>query len=310
MSEHGSERARSRNDSGVVLIAVLVDLTITVALMATVIGFLFFAVRLVQSAAPDSNPLLWSTLTSSVARLEGSLAPPLACSNPAGATTRTDCLTVISPPLKPIADPLVRADRRAVGDDALCWQVAHERADTNDDKRRLECWQLLNSGYLQVWVHDHAELDPDTGNPLNDLDGDGNIDLDPPLTGDPISGTADLLAITDWQVSPNPDLSSTVASGLTSLKWLCPTASNPQTECSAGVNASTVELLACAAIKPEQRNLMEPGFVPFCDGSTGVVLSDGSYRGQDDPTAMVDPDDWGTIEGYLLPAISVEIGNS
>ena len=286
------------------LVAVLVDLTITALLFATVIGFLFFAVRLVQSASPDTNPLVWSTLTSSVAQLEGSLIPPLVCSNPPTATTRSDCLTVEADPLRAIRDPAA-AVRGADEQSVTCWPVTNDEARKPDgtplpDQRRLECWQLLDSGYLRIWVHDHDEVDE------NEI---------------PLTDTTDLLAITNWQPSPDPALSRTATHGLAAIEWQCLTSAELTARPNAPVSDScsrsradmpqvaAVELVACAAVRPDDRNVMKPGLVPFCDGTTGVVLSDGSYRGRDNPNHP-DSNDWGTIEGYLLPALSLDIGSS
>ena len=300
MSDPDQVRA-ARNDSGFVLVAVLVDLTITALLFATVIGFLFFAVRLVQSASPDTNPLVWSTLTSSVARLEGSLAPPLDCKNPEitpPLNSRKDCLTVKAEPIRPIVRP-------GVEDTAVCWTVTNDEALKPDgtplpDQRRLECWELLDSDYLRIWVHDHNEVDE------NEI---------------PLTDTTDLLAITNWQPSPDPALSRTATHGLAAIEWQCLTSAELTARPNAPVSDScsrsradmpqvaAVELVACAAVRPDDRNVMKPGLVPFCDGTTGVVLSDGSYRGRDNPNHP-DSNDWGTIEGYLLPALSLDIGSS
>ena len=312
MSDPGSVRAASRNDSGFVLVAVLVDLTITALLFVTLIGFMFFAVRLVQSASPDTNPLVWSTLTSGVARLEDSLAPPLGCSNPSTATTRSGCLTVVADSVRPIDDPAPTIDRTGVGGTAVCWPVTNYEAPTID-QRRLECWQLLDTGYLRVWVHDHAVPDAST------------VDSD-----DFLSDTSDLLTIADWQPSPSPEFTRTASHGLAAIEWQCRTTAElaarqaarqadqpdplvPIDSCLRSKadmpQVAAVELVSCAAIKPDQRNVMRPSFVPFCDGTTGAVLSDGTYRGQDNPNHPV-PNDWGTIEGYLLPALSLDIGGS
>ena len=322
MFDPGSVRTASRNDSGFMLISVLGELAITVAVVGTLIGFMVAATRLVQSASPGTNPLVWSTLTSSAARLEGSLAPPLGCSNPPPpnpldpnnppVNSRKDCLTVVADPLRPIPDPAA-ASRYADEQPVTCWPVTNGEAPL-PDQRRLECWQLLDSGYLRIWVHDHAVPDEST------------------LAADDfLPDTSDLLTILNWQPSPNPALSRTATHGLTAAEWHCLTTVElaarqvarqadqsdppvPANTCSRSEadmpQVAAVELVVCAAIKPKQRNVMKPGFVPFCDGTTGVVLSDGSYRGLDDPNARVDPDDWGTIEGYPLPAISLDIGGS
>ena len=303
MSDPGSVRDGTRNDSGFVLIAVLVDLTITALLFATLIGFMFFAVRLVQSASPDSNPLVWSSLTSSVARLEDSMVPSLVCENPKilpPENSRKDCLTVKADPVRPIIRPGVEST------EVVCWTVTNDEAKERDgtpllDQRRLECWELLETGYLRVWVHDP--------------------DLDPNTPG--LEDTSDLLSIpaSAWAREPDSALSRTAAHGLAAVEWQCLTtaelAARPDPpipkSCSRSEadmpQVAAVELVACAAIRPDDRNLMEPGFVPFCNGTTGAVLSDGSYRGRDNPNHP-DMNDWSTIEGYLLPALSLDIGSS
>lgn len=267
-----------RNDRGSALLTdALVSMLIGSILLSGMLGVMWLSVKLVHTAPPDHNPTVYGTLISGTARLEDSLVPPLGCDNPSSATTRSDCLTVESDPISPVPDPVPSTDRLAIGDEASCWVVNNDRADTTDnkDKRRLECWQLLNSGYLYAWVHD-PDLDPRT---------------------DVLDDTSDLLTVPRnvWKLESNPELSRSVASGLVAVKWEHKPAED------------AVEFLSCASIKPEQRNLMEPGFVPFCDGTTGVVLSDGSYRGLDDPNVRVDPDNWGTIEGYQLPIIRLEL---
>ena len=289
-------------DSGNVLIGELTSLVLTGLMLASLLGVMWLSVRLVRTTPPAHNPTVYGTLVASGAELGDSLVPLLLCTNPNTTpreNSRTNCLTVEPEQLSPVVDPAA-ADRSDVGRDAMCWLVVNDRVQTADDKRRLECWQLLDSGYLQVWVHEHNETDG--VNPLNDLDGDSVIDLD--VDGNPVSGTSDLLRIQDWKTSPSVEHSHSIASGLRAMKWQCPTDVDDYAECSVGVATSTVELIACASIKPEQRNLMKDGFVPFCDGTIGMELSNGAAR----PAPSLG--DWTSIEGYLLPPVYVYESNA
>ena len=291
MTHPRAVRAAFRNDSGSVVIGELTAMVMTGLLLSSVVGIMWLSVRLVRTAPPAHNPTVYGTLVASGGRLGDSLSQPLVCSNPLGEDTRSDCLDLNARQLTPVADPALRhpetaADRQDIGDAAMCWAVSNDRA-TTVDKRRLECWQRLSSGYLQVWVHNHEEPDDST-----------------PAPDDLLADTSDLLFITNWQTSSNETLSRSVVSGLESVRWQCDGAG-----CSPGVGVTTVELVVCAAIRPEQRNAMKPGFVPFCDGTIGAVLSDGSHRGRDNPNPP-DLNDWGTIEGYLLPPVHVYTSGS
>ena len=84
----------------------------------------------------------------------------------------------------------------------------------------------------------------------------------------------DWLNITDW-LSDTDDI-VLKASGLAHVEWN----SSPQ-----------VTLESCAAIRPDQRQPMNPDDVPFCDGEIGLYLPDGSER-------------TGT-EGYPMPTLRV-----
>ena len=285
-------------DRGSVLIGELTAMIMTGLLLSSVVGVMWLSVRLVRTAPPAHNPTVYGTLVASGSRLGDSLSQPLVCSNPLGEPTRTGCLDVGVRQLKPIADPALRdpataADRQAIGDDAMCWAVTTDRVQTSE-KRRLECWQRLHSGYLQAWVH-------------------------PPKTS--LGDTTDYLFFKDdqWEPSPDSEWSRNVASGLTAVEWLCLDPDEledwqeHQTAPSTGISCSrwvappyksetikVVELLTCASIKPEQRNLMKEGFVPFCDGTIGVDHT------RPDPATG----DWAGIEGYLLPPVRVYTSGS
>ena len=90
-----------------------------------------------------------------------------------------------------------------------------------------------------------------------------------------VADPADALGITNWNhAAPDP---APVASGIVAFDW--------------DTAGAAVELSSCAAIRPDQRRLMPDDEVPFCDGSTGVLLADGSPRA-------------GT-EGHPMPALRV-----
>lgn len=297
MTAPSAVRAGSRNDSGSVLIGELTAMIMTGLLLSSVVGVMWLSVRLVRTAPPAHNPTVYGTLVASGGRLGDSLSQPLFCDNPHDALTRSDCLDVKARQLHPIADP-AQATRQDVGDYAMCWAVTIELEVTPGvplEKRRLECWQYLHSGYLQSWVH-------------------------PPKIS--LGDTTDYLFFEDnqWEASPDPELSGSVVSGLTAVKWQCrPAISAPPVDCSPGVGVSNVELLVCASIRPEQRNAMKDGFVPFCDGTIGVQLPSGADRPLGDDDEVCDRDEWlmlsGTpgvyedaavdCEGYLLPPINV-----
>lgn len=84
----------------------------------------------------------------------------------------------------------------------------------------------------------------------------------------------DWLNITDWR--SNIDDTVLKASGLAHVEWN----SSPQ-----------VTLESCAAIRPDQRQPMNPDDVPFCGGEIGLYQPDGSER-------------TGT-EGYPMPTLRV-----
>ena len=300
MPEQGRVQTTHRDDSGAVMIQTLVGMAMNSLLLVPLLGTMWLGVQLIRTAPPSQNPTVYGVLVANAGRLEDSISLPLACGNPRTETTRTDCLKVVAAPLRPIPDPVhndpaALADRQAIGYDATCWPVVHEEASL-PDQRRLECWQLLKTGDLRSWVYGH------------------NV---------PLSNTSDLLRITQWQISPDQELSSNVATGLTAVKWICPTTTDAQAKCSSSANVSTVELVTCASIKPGHRNLMKTGFVPFCDGTIGMQLSDGTDRPLGNTDGVCDDNEWlvpsGTpgvfenaavdCEGYLLPPVFVYDGN-
>ena len=146
-----------RDDSGGTLAETVVTMTISTLLMSSVLGMMFASVQMVRAAPADTNPTLYGTLTVSVARLEGSLSAPQLCTNPAGEQTRSGCLTVETDAPSVVAHP----DGRAMSEDEACW-VINDKNATTIDKRRLECWELLDQGDLVAYQHLHAEPDEHT----------------------------------------------------------------------------------------------------------------------------------------------------
>ena len=251
-------------------------MTISALLISSVLGVMWLSVELVRAAPSDTNPTVYGTLTTSAARLERSLFAPLSCQNPSGEPTRTDCLTVETLVPEPVAHP---DPTRTSSENEACWVVNDDTASTID-KRRLECWELLDQGDLVAYTHGHAELD-EQGNPRID--------------------TTDLLHISQWQ--PVSESFRGVAFGLEAVQW----------------DTLDKRLHACARIRHDQRKTMEPDEVPFCedlgvvfdDGTEGVLLDDGT-RGVDDlsdidpPVACVEPSvshRWVCREGYRLPSV-------
>ena len=171
---------------------------------------------------------------------------------------------------------------RAMSEDEACWVIYDENA-TTIDKRRLECWELLDQGDLVAYQHPHAEHDPSTP------------DLDDVLTD-----TSDLLAISQWQPVSEPFRGR--AFGLEALRW----------------DVANDRVHACARVRSDQRQTMEPDDVPYCedlgvlhaDGSQGVLLGDGT-RGVDlgdgnPPAGCTDASVsqwWVCREGYRLPSV-------
>ena len=275
----GSLAETVRDDSGSTLGEAVVSMTITALLMSSVVGLLWMSVNLVRAAPSDTNPTVYGALTTSVARLEGSLFAPLSCGNPSGEPTRTECLTVETLVPEPVPHP---DTTRAPSEDGTCWVVNDDTALTID-KRRLECWELLDHGDLVAYTHVHAEPDPSTPDP-----------------DDVLADTSDLLSISVWKAVSEPFRGR--AFGLEALRWDTP----------------DKRLHACARIRPDQRQTMEPDEVPYCedlgvphgDGSQGVLLGDGT-RGVDlgdgnPPVACTDSlvaQRWVCREGYRLPAV-------
>lgn len=260
-----------RNDRGSVLLTdALVSMLIGSILLSGMLGVMWLSVKLVHTAPPDHNPTVYGTLISGTARLEDSLVAPLECTNPSSATTRSDCLTVVAGSIQPLPETDEPTELSAFTNDAACWVVANDSVDTSD-KRVLECWQLLDTGYLTAWVY-------------------RSPDVDDPNTAGIIEDNSDLLKIGVWQPSSDPELSRSVASGLKAVKW-----EHKPTE-------DVVEFHACASIKPDQRNLMETGFIPYCDGTIGETLLGGANRTEPDPFLPGT-----TIEGYRLPIIRLEL---
>ena len=264
-------------------------MTISAMLLGGVLSTMFLSVKLVNTAPPDTNPHTFGAVAAAVARLEGSATADLTCANPSGVNSRKDCVEVASAPqtLTPHQ-----------GD--LCWAVATAQqppSPPHDDGRRLECWKLLPQGDLLAYRYAPDIRAPTPPDPLPEgwpricSEGLASDCLNIALWSDPIEETL-----------PR-------ASGLAALGWECLTGAEvadpalvvPPDSCTRSFadGPARVELISCAAIRPNQRQLMALDEVPFCDGTAGVVLSDGSYR------PSHDPNDWGTIEGYAMPTLRV-----
>ena len=168
----------------------VVAMTISSMMLASVLSVLFASVKLVNTAPPDTNPHTFGALASSLAQLEGSLAAPLLCENPAGVNSRSDCIKVVAGPVAP-----QRHDGHPV-----CWVVV-SGAD-----RRLECWELLEQGDLVA--HRYAPAIP-------------------PAPPDPLScaEVKDCLTIPGWETIIEETLPK--AYGLAALEW--DTSSSPVT---------------------------------------------------------------------------------
>ena len=258
---------RSRDDSGAPLLELVIIMIVSGMLLSTVIAAVLASARLLAGAAPDTDPTVYGSLSTAVARLEASLAARQTCDNPAEARTRSDCLKVLTSGavtvwVDPIRGQLPGTPPPSGSEDAVCWLVQDE-AVSSPDKRRLECWSLNAAGVVAAARHAHAET----------------TDALPPV---PLSDAevADLLAIDDWQ--PAPESSRIVTSGVAALIW------DPYNGIVRG----------CAAIRDDQRRLMPDWDVPFCDGTVGVELAGGVSR----PAASTG--DWAGLEGFRLPPIT------
>ena len=251
-------------------------MTISALLMSSVLGMMFASVQMVRAAPTDTNPTLYGTLTASVARLEGSLSAPQRCTNPAGEQTRSGCLTVETDGPSVVVHP----DGRAMSEeDEACW-VINDKNAVSIDKRRLECWELLDHGDLVAYQHVHAEPDPSTPDP-----------------DDVLAETSDLLSISQWQPVSEPFRGR--AFGLEALRW----------------DVANNRVHACARIRPDQRREMAPDEVPYCeftdadeDGKHDFFTAEG-FRAVEHEGSVVscdivpEPEPWVCREGYRLPPV-------
>ena len=142
----------------------------------------------------------------------------------------------------------------------LCWVVA------TGEGRRRECWELLPQGDLVAYLYEPeiTSTPPDPPAETCSVDELASKEL-----------AKDCLTIPAWQTAIYETLP--MASGLAALEW--------------NSDATPVTLRTCAAIRPDQRRLMAPDEVPFCDGETGLYLNDGTPRPG--------------IEGYPMPTLRV-----
>lgn len=287
----------NRNDDGIVLIELVVVMAISGLLLAGVLSTMYLSVKLVNTAPADTNPHTFGAVAATVARLEGSATADLTCTNPSsGVNSRKDCVKITSDPQTPTSTA-----------DALCWVV------NTDTGRRRECWELLPQGDLvahryrpvaaataeQCYTPPTTSTATDPARPAHFEDCLAFDDTDPV--------TVDDVQRPDWQTTPAESLPR--AAGLKALEWACltpaevadPTLVVPPDSCTRSFadGPARVELASCAAIRPDQRQLMADDAVPFCDGTTGTMLPDGSDR------PSHDPNDWSTIEGYPMPTLRV-----
>ena len=272
----------NRNDAGTTLAETVVSMTISAMLLGGVLSTMFLSVKLVNTAPPDTNPHTFGAVAAAVARLEGSATADLTCTNPSGVNSRKDCVEVTSAPQTPTRDG-----------DALCWVV-----DIGADRRR-ECWELLPQGDLVAYRYAPDVTAPVPPAPPAETCSEG-------LAEDCLSITGNDPTITypGWLATSEESLPR--ASGLVALEW--------------NTTSTPVTLTTCAAIRPDQRQLMAPDEVPFCedlgvtrgDGSQGVLLGDG-IRAVDlgdgnPPVACTDAlvsQRWVCIEGYAMPTLRV-----
>lgn len=268
-----------RDESGAALGELLVVLVISGMLLAGTIGMVHTTVRLLNAAPTDTNPHSYGALASAVAALETRATGQQSCTNPAAATTRTDCLDVTNNDARPVP-PGARP--------GVCWVIVIEDP-AGADGRRLECWELqTETGELVAHRYTHNETDNDAK-------------LLPP------EQVRDLLSIGTWQSTAAETLP--LVSGLASVEWRCLTAAevvaraaflaDPDNSpplvlvdgsCKRTGSPASVELVACAAIRPDQRPTLDD--IPLCDGNTVPRLD------QPEPRPG---------EGYAMPALAVAL---
>ena len=169
----------------------MVAMTISSMMLASVLSVLFASVKLVNTAPPDTNPHTFGALASSLARLEGSLAAPLLCENPAGVNSRSDCIKVVAGPVVP----------QPHDGHLVCWVVL-SGAD-----RRLECWEHLEEQGDLV-VHRYLpDITPTSPTPQSCPEGLAKDCLTIPGWETSIEETlprAYGLAALDWDTSSSP----------------------------------------------------------------------------------------------------------
>ena len=244
----------------------MVAMIVSSLLLGSVLAVLAFSVRLVATAPTDTNPHTFGVLAAQVAQLEGSLAVPRSCANPAGAASRRDCLDVE-------ADPITHQTHD--GHDT-CWVV-----DTGAG-RRLECWELFAHGVAVA--HRYT---PDTAQLVGCAAG---------------ADTSDCLHITAWASSHAETLPR--ASGLAALEWH--TASTPATLRSCAVIRPDERPLMADHEVPFCEDLGVAHAdgsrgVLLGDGTRGVDLGNGQPA-----VACMDASvsqRWVCIEGYPMPAL-------
>ena len=207
----------TRDDTGTTIPELIVVMAIFGMLMAGVLSTLYASVKLVQSAPTDTNPHAFGALATAVARLEGSLASALSCTNPKEdadgnpMNSRKECLEVKSDPQTAIPHP----DHPTQD---VCWVVTIDDSILTTDNRLLECWDYLSHGDSQGDLVAHRYS--------------------------PAAASSDVLNI-DWTGSVL-ERTVLIAAGLAKKPaWTPATATDP------------VKLASCAAIRPDQRATLD-----------------------------------------------------
>ena len=261
----------SRNDTGSTLAEMVVVMVVVGFMGGAVLAAMAASLKLLHSAPSDTNPHIFGASAAAVARFEASLVPDLACTNPAGVNSRRGCVEI----------EVRSAASRPVTHDGHtgCRVVA------TGDGRRLECWELLAHGDLVAHRYP-PDIEPVAGAEA------GTCTASVPVPGD-------CLSIPAWADTPDDTLP--VVSGLAAVAWLPAeparaavaarpaTATEPATAPVAARPAVPARFEACAAIRPDQRQLIADAEVPFCDGTFGVTDSSGAARTASTGTVCTDP---------------------
>jgi len=160
-----------------------------------------------------------------------------------------------------------------------CLTVVNDPVEPQTHDGHTDCWVMNTASdpRLECWERlDHGDLVAHRYAPASTI-------TDP----------ADVLYITDWADDAIETLPR--ASGLVSLSWEPATATEP------------VRLTTCAAIRPDQRQLMAEDEVPFCDGEVGLRPG-GSERtdANGNPCSTLSaPLPSECVEGYPMPPLRV-----